>query len=362
MNIYLVGGAVRNQLLGLPVTERDYVVVGSTVEEMEQQGFRSVGKDFPVFLHPDTNEEYALARTERKISRGHTGFECNTEAVTLEEDLMRRDLTINAIAQDEGGELVDPWGGLADLESKSLRHVSDAFAEDPLRVLRVARFAALLSPKGFTIAPETRTLMQSMINAGMLDELPAERILGELDKALGTDSPAVFFEVLASINAGQTLWPEIDEHNLRLLTSFSALSADPDTRFAAIAAQLPQESVETLCKRLRVSKRRATLARHVCLHHIDWRRVADMTADQVLALLEATDAFRQPARFLELNDVLASLAQAQGIADVQYIAGRWQAGLERARSITAASVEGNITGPALGEAIRLERIRAIGAA
>ena len=212
---YLVGGAVRDRLLGLKVSERDWVVTGATEQQMIEAGFRPVGRDFPVFLHPETQEEYALARTEKKTGPGHDGFICySTPEVTLEEDLLRRDLTINAIAETADGELIDPYGGLADIEARILRHVSPAFHEDPLRVLRVARFLARFSDLSFSVAPETAAMCRNMVGAGDLNELSVERIFTEMNKALGAARPTAFFVFLEETGANRLLWPEINYQRL----------------------------------------------------------------------------------------------------------------------------------------------------
>ena len=253
MKIYLVGGAVRDRLLGLPVTERDWVVVGGTGADLEQQGFRRVGKEFPVYLHPKTGEDYALARRERKIAPGHTGFAFDTGTeVTLEEDLSRRDLTVNAMAESKDGELIDPHGGNQDLERKLLRHVSPAFREDPLRVLRVARFAARFAHLGFNVAPETRQLMREMVARGELAELTRERVWQELELALRTESPAEFLRVLRDCGALQVILPEVDRlfgvpqpakyhpeidtgvHTLMCVQAAVRLSDDPIVRYAVL--------------------------------------------------------------------------------------------------------------------------------
>ncbi len=253
MQVYLVGGAVRDQLLGLPISDRDFVVVGTTPEAMLEQGFQQVGKDFPVFLHPKTHEEYALARTERKTGAGYTGFSCySAPDVTIEDDLLRRDLTINAMAQSDSGEIIDPFNGIKDLENRLLRHVSSAFSEDPLRVLRVARFAARYFEYGFSIAPETLALMQSMAATGELSHLTAERVWAETEKALKSSSPQVYFDVLRQCGALRVLFPEIDGlfgvpapekwhpeidtgvHTLMVMKVIATLSDDIDIRFAAL--------------------------------------------------------------------------------------------------------------------------------
>ncbi|MDA0979543.1 MAG: multifunctional CCA tRNA nucleotidyl transferase/2'3'-cyclic phosphodiesterase/2'nucleotidase/phosphatase, partial [Proteobacteria bacterium] len=220
METYLVGGAVRDELLGLPVKERDFVVVGATPEQMKTAGFLQVGRDFPVFLHPETREEHALARTERKTGPGHRGFEVHASPeVTLEEDLVRRDLTINAIAKRRDGTLIDPCGGCRDIDARLLRHVSGAFTEDPLRILRIARFRARLHHLGFEVAPETLALLEDMVSQHMLEELSPDRIIGELDKALETPDPVCFFELLARIGAGDVLWPELKPADIERLNS-----------------------------------------------------------------------------------------------------------------------------------------------
>src|SRR5271165_4643821 len=257
MQVYLVGGAVRDALLALPVKERDWVVVGGTRDELLRRDFREVGRDFPVFLHPDSHEEYALARLERKVSPGYRGFavEFGPE-VTLEEDLARRDLTINAMAQASDGSLIDPYGGQRDLEARMLRHVSPAFIEDPVRILRVARFAARLAKLGFGIAPETLALMRSMVERGEADALIPERVWQETEKALGEQEPAKFFQVLRDCGALRAVIPEIDAlfgvpqpaqwhpeidtgvHTLMVLEQAASLSADAKVRFAALVHDL----------------------------------------------------------------------------------------------------------------------------
>ena len=250
MKSYLVGGAVRDWLLGRPVKERDWVVVGETPDSMKARGFQSVGRDFPVFLHPETKEEYALARTERKTAPGYRGFIVHAEPeVTLEEDLRRRDLTINAMALDTEGRLIDPYGGARDLEKRLLRHVSPAFGEDPVRILRLARFAARFAPLGFRVAAETLDLMRAMVAAGEVDALVPERVFAELAKALAEPEPGAFFEVLRACGALARLFPEIDRlfgvpqppehhpeidtgvHTLLVLAQAAKLSADPVVRF-----------------------------------------------------------------------------------------------------------------------------------
>ncbi|MCC5854386.1 MAG: tRNA nucleotidyltransferase [Idiomarina sp.] len=304
MKIYLVGGAVRDELLGIPVHERDYVVVGATPEHLVEQGFTPVGKDFPVFLHPDTNEEYALARTERKSGQGYTGFDCYAAPdVTLEEDLQRRDLTINAIAKADSGELIDPWGGLEDIQARVLRHVSPAFIEDPLRVLRVARFAARFAHLDFQIAPETLQLMQLIVASGELKTLVAERVWQELSRALHTDSPAVFFEVLHRSGA----LSELLAVTLPTVMSWSSLAQPQQqplaVRYACFTFDLQQQLqgadealLEHLQSRLRVPNHCHDLA---CILNRANQLLAQETVDaeQLVHFLQRNDAWRRPERF-----------------------------------------------------------------
>ena len=265
MQIFLVGGAVRDQLLGLPVTEKDWVVVGASADELLAQGFKAVGKDFPVFLHPHTQEEYALARQERKTAPGYAGFSFNThDTVRLEEDLLRRDLTINAMAQDDKGAIIDPYGGQQDLQARLLRHVSAAFSEDPVRILRIARFSARYHHLGFTIAPETLDLMRAMVAAREVDHLVPERVWKETARALHEPSPAVFFQVLRNCGALERLMPELDAlfgvpqrpeyhpeidtgvHSLMALTQACLLSDNTAVRFAALIHDQAKRSLQPI--------------------------------------------------------------------------------------------------------------------
>ncbi|QSX38005.1 multifunctional CCA addition/repair protein [Shewanella sedimentimangrovi] len=338
MKRFLVGGAVRDALLGLPVKDRDYMVVGATVEEMLSQGFRQVGKDFPVFLHPDTQEEYALARTERKTGSGYSGFSCHASPeVTLEEDLQRRDLTINAIAQDEQGALYDPWGGLKDIEARLLRHVSAAFVEDPLRVLRVARFAARFAPQGFKVAPETMALMTSIAASGELEALTAERVWQELERALATEAPQVFFEVLKDCGALEVLFPEIHAlfgvpqperwhpeidtgvHTLMVLAQAARLSEDKTVRFAALVHDLgkgvtPSELwpkhhghgqkglplIKRMCERLRIPNEYRDLALLVSDQHQNLHQAFELRAETLVKIFDKADLWRKPERLEQL--------------------------------------------------------------
>lgn len=344
MKIYLVGGAVRDQLLNLPVKDRDWVVVGATPETLLQQGYQQVGKDFPVFLHPDTHEEYALARTERKSGSGYTGFTCYAAPdVTLEDDLQRRDLTINAIAYSAKGEYIDPYHGIDDIHAKLLRHVSNAFSEDPLRVLRVARFAARFAPLGFTIAPETLSLMQEMTNSGELNALTAERVWKETEKALHSQAPQVYFEILHQCGALKILFPEINAlfgvpaptkwhpeidtgiHTMMVLAMASRLTDDIAVRFSALCHDLgkgvtPVENwphhhghgpagvplVEALCQRYRIPNQIRDLAKLAAKYHDHLHRIERMRPSKIIRLFDAIDAWRKPERI----DQLAIISEA----------------------------------------------------
>ncbi|MCH5048958.1 multifunctional CCA addition/repair protein [Pectobacterium aquaticum] len=350
MKIYLVGGAVRDSLLGLPVTEKDWVVVGATPENLLAQGYQQVGKDFPVFLHPISRDEYALARTERKSGKGYTGFVCHAAPdVTLEQDLLRRDLTINAIARTERGDLIDPYHGRRDLESRVLRHVSEAFSEDPLRVLRVARFAARFAHLGFQIAEETMALMQTMVHEGELAYLTPERVWKETEKALGTSSPDVYFQVLRDCGALAVLFPEIDNlygvpapakwhpeidtgiHTMMTVAMAARLSPEIDVRFATLCHDLgkgltPPELwprhhghgpagvklVEALCQRLRVPNPIRDLAKLVAEYHDLVHTVQVLQPKTLLKLFDAIDVWRKPQRLEQL--ALTSEADARGRA------------------------------------------------
>lgn len=399
MDIYLVGGAVRDRLLGLPGQDRDYVVVGATPEEMTARGYKLVGADFPVFLHPETKEEYALARTERKSGRGYKGFTVYAGPdVALEDDLKRRDLTINAMAEDAGGRLIDPFGGAADLKRGVLRHVSAAFVEDPLRVLRVARFAARF---GFGVAPETLTLMGEIVAQGEMEALVPERVWAELERALGEKRPARFFEVLREVGALARAIPELDAlfgvpqppehhpeidtgvHTLLVLEQAARLSPEPRVRFAALLHDLgkgttpPQEwpkhighaerSVElarSLCKRLRVPNDYRDLALQVARFHGHTHRVAELRDATLLDMLEALDVFRRPQRIEQF--VLACEADFRGrtgYEDRPYLqADAFRRACAAARAVDTAGIAAGRSGPEVGEAIRAARLAAIRAA
>jgi len=348
MKIYLVGGAVRDKLLGLTPKEKDWVVVGATPQQMLEKGFKQVGKDFPVFLHPKTHEEYALARTERKTGPGYKGFQFNVDdTVTLEQDLLRRDLTINAIAEDEQGNIVDPYNGTQHIKQRILRHVSDAFNEDPVRILRVARFAARFAQLDFKVAETTIALMKSMVDSGEVNALVAERVWKELESALATDTPQQFFLVLRSCGALQKLFPEIDAlfgvpqpeqhhpeidtgiHTMMVLEQAARLSRDTVTRFAALTHDLgkgttPKQQwpkhvnheengvplIESMCNRIRVPNEYRDLAILVSRYHLHCHRANELKATTLLKLLKDIDAFRKPQRFEQF--LMACEADARG--------------------------------------------------
>jgi len=348
MKIYLVGGAVRDSLLHLSGSDRDWVVVGATIEQMLAKGFKPVGKDFPVFLHPDSAEEYALARTERKSGKGYKGFTvCAAADVSLEDDLQRRDLTINAMARDDDGHIIDPWGGQRDIQLKLLRHVSPAFSEDPLRVLRVARFAARFAPMGFVVADDTQQLMRSMVDAGELEHLIAERVWREFDTALGEAQTRVFIEVLRACGALRVLLPELDAlfgvpqpatwhpeidtglHTLMVLEQACRLSPDKTVRFAALMHDLgkgttpPQEwprhlghessgaeLIKAVCRRLRVPSAYSELAVLASRYHTHCHKAQTLRANTLLALFESLDVFRRADRLEKF--LLVCEADARG--------------------------------------------------
>ena len=349
MKAYLVGGAVRDQLLGYPVKERDWVVVGAIPEELIKQGYQKVGRDFPVFLHPATREEYALARTERKMGVGYYGFSCDFNPdVTLEEDLARRDLTINAMAMDDAGQLIDPYHGQDDLHARILRHVSPAFVEDPVRVLRLARFAARYHHLGFKLADETRALMYNMVKRGELAHLVAERVWQEWQRSLEEKDPDIFITILRSCGALKIVLPELDAlfgvpntphyhpeidsgiHTLMVLRAAVALSDDPMIRFAALVHDLGKGCtpvtewpshrghetgglpvIENLCQRLRIPVDYRKFALMVSRFHLTIHRFNELCASTIVRTMEQTDAFRRPALFEKL--LLVCEADARGV-------------------------------------------------
>ena len=339
MKTFVVGGAVRDRLLGLPVQDRDHVVIGATPEQMLAQGFRPVGKDFPVFLHPKTSEEYALARTERKTAPGYRGFLFHAAPdVTLEEDLVRRDLTINAIAETEDGTLIDPFGGQHDLEARVFRHVSDAFAEDPVRILRLARFAARFAD--FTVAPETEALMRTMVLAGEVDALVPERVWQELSRGLMERAPSRMFEVLRGCGALARILPELDQlwgvpqppqhhpevdtgvHVMMVVDMAARLGASLPVRFAALMHDLGKgatppsewprhyghearsvELAEAVCHRLKIPNDCRELALMAAREHGNVQRAQELRPATIVKMLERCDAFRKPQRFVDMLQV-----------------------------------------------------------
>lgn len=362
--VYLVGGAVRDRLLGLPVRERDWVVVGATAQHLLDLGFRRVGRDFPVFLHPQTGEEYALARQERKTGTGYRGFSVDASAtITLEQDLRRRDLTINAIAESLDGEIVDPYGGRADLQAGVLRHVSPAFREDPVRVLRTARFAARFATHGFQIAEETLGLLRAMAQSGELDALVPERVWQELDAALATPRPSRFFAVLDDVGALAGIFPELADcaREHRWPVALAGLDRSVDARnapvitFACLGYATGEAAVKALCQRLRAPRSYRDGAVLLATH---WSRLQGASgAAAAFALIESLDALRRPVR---LNNLIAA-ATALDPA-VQAHARRLQKGLNAAREVTAAQLRtAGLRGVQLAEALRSARRNAFAA-
>ena len=398
MKVYLVGGAVRDALLGYPSSERDWVVVGASPRELLDRGYQQVGRDFPVFLHPETRDEYALARTERKQGHGYTGFAVHCDpAVTLEQDLLRRDLTVNAMARSAEGEIIDPYGGQRDLAARVLRHVSAAFVEDPLRVLRTARFAARYAHLGFSVAPETLALMAEIVDQGELAHLPAERIWVELERALGERDPQVFVQVLRDCGALEALLPEVAAlfgvpqteryhpeidtgiHTLMALQQAARLTPASDVRFALLVHDLgkgttPRDEwprhiaheqrglqlVERVCQRLKAPGQYRELALKVCQYHTHCHRALELRGKTLLGLLQATDALRRPERFEAF--LLACEADARGRRGLEQCdypqADYLRRALAAAREVSAAdfSAQG-LQGKALGDAIASERVR-----
>ena len=400
METYLVGGAVRDTLLGLPVVERDWVVIGATPEIMVKQGYRPVGKDFPVFLHPKSHEEYALARTERKTAPGYRGFTVHADPdVTLQQDLIRRDLTINAMAMTDDGIIIDPYGGQQDLENRVFRHISPAFAEDPVRILRLARFAARFSHLGFTLAEETNLLMQTMVSAGEVDALVPERVWAELAKALLENTPSAFFYTLRNCGALARIFPELDAlfgvpqppqhhpeidtgiHSLMCLEQAAILSPCPEVRFAALVHDLgkalsPKENLPhhyghetkglpvlaTMCNRLRVPNSYRQLATHVMQYHTHCHKAAELRASTLTDTLAAIGAFK--ANNTVDKFVLACEADAKGRTGFEQRPYP-QANLFRQATLAANAIDtssllnSGLQGPAIGEAIRQLRIKAV---
>ncbi|MBZ4040062.1 multifunctional CCA addition/repair protein [Novilysobacter selenitireducens] len=400
MEVYLVGGAVRDALLGLPPGDRDFVVVGQTQDAMEAAGFKPVGRDFPVFLHPDTGEEHALARTERKSGRGHRGFVVDADpSVTLEEDLGRRDFTINAIARREDGTLVDPFGGAGDIEARVLRHVGEAFVEDPLRVLRAARFMARFAPLGFSVAPETMALMRRMVEFGELAELTPERVWQELRRALAAPAPSAFIRTLRDCGALAVVLPEVDAlygipqraeyqpevdtgTHVELVCDMAARLAPGDdiVGFAALVHDLgkaltPSEvlpghigheragvaPLRALCERLRVPTAHRQLAEAACREHLNVHRFDQLRASTVHDLIARCDGFRRPERIDPLATVCEADARGRtGLEEREYPQGdALRASHAAACAVKSNDVAEGLSGPAIGEALRRARIQAI---
>ena len=400
MEVYLVGGAVRDEQLGLPVKERDWCVVGATPDELLSEGYRQVGKDFPVFLHPDTNEEYALARTERKTGKGYHGFEFHTSPdVSLEDDLSRRDLTINAMARDGDGNLIDPFDGSADLENRVLRHVSAAFSEDPVRILRVAKFRARFAGLGFELAGETLELMKAMVSSGEADALQPERVWQETEAALAGADPHVYFDVLRNCGALAVVFPEINAlfgvpqppewhpeidsglHTMMVLEQAAKLSEDVDVRFAALVhdlgkattrkSELPRHHghearsvklVNSLSDRLHVPRACRELGALVAEYHAHCHRAFELKPSTILKVLQKVDAFRRPERFHSF--LLACEADARGrtgfedkdYPQTDYFKRAW----EEAGKVTADQVANEeASGAEIGKEIDKLRLKAI---
>ncbi|WCE07780.1 multifunctional CCA addition/repair protein [Pseudomonas sp. JBR1] len=371
MQIYKVGGAVRDRLLGRPVTEVDWVVVGATAEALAAQGFRPVGADFPVFLHPETGEEYALARTERKSGRGYGGFTFHAAPdVTLEQDLIRRDLTVNAMAEDDEGHVIDPYGGRADLQARLLRHVSPAFAEDPLRVLRVARFAARYCTLGFQVAPETLLLMQEMVASGELDALTAERLWKEISRALLEERPDVFIRVLHDCGALAVLLPEVvarfaadrPEPGARLyatLRQTAEVQASLNVRWACLLLDVPEEQHAAISARLKVPREPAELALLLARHWPTALQARQLTPEAWFELLQGFDVLRRPARFeefLQACTCAATVRTDEGEPPLALL--RQAAEVLRGVEVQPLVAQG-FKGAALGEALKQARIDAL---
>jgi tRNA nucleotidyltransferase (CCA-adding enzyme) len=400
VEIYLVGGAVRDELLDRSVSERDWVVVGATPAELESRGYRPVGKDFPVFLHPQTGEEYALARLERKVAPGYRGFTTEfSPSVTLEQDLARRDLTINAMARDIAGNIIDPFGGRGDLDKRLLRHVSPAFVEDPVRILRVARFIARFAHLGFSVAPETLTLMRRMVDSGEADALVPERVWRELSRALDEPTPRAAIELLREVGALRVILPELDalfgvpqrpewhpevdtgEHTLLALQVAASRGASQAVRFAVLVhdlgkaltprAEWPRHhahealglpAIEALCARLRVPQEHRELGLLASRFHTHVHRGLELRTSTLLELLEHCDAFRRPARFVEFLEACECDARGRlGFAEKPYPQrARVEQAFEIARSISLTESEREgLDGAAIGERLRSKRLVAL---
>ncbi len=403
MQVYLVGGAVRDKLLGLQPTEHDWVVVGASPLDLEKQGYTCVGKDFPVFLHPKTHDEYALARTERKVAPGYSGFEFHaTPDVSLEQDLLRRDLTINAIAEDNNGKLIDPYNGLSDIKNRVLRHVSPAFSEDPVRVLRVARLAAKLAPLGFSVATDTLDLMRTLTHNGELDALVPERVWKEMERALGTAQPQKFFDVLRQCQALAVLIPEVDKlfgipqsekyhpeidtgiHTMMVLQQAAHLTQDTQVRFAALMHDLgkgttPTEQwpkhiaheargvqlVDDVCDRIRIPKAYRDIAKVVTKYHLYYHRTSELRPKTFLKVFQAVDAFRRPERLEQF--ILACEADARGrtgYENKEFLQSELLRKLFNAANAVQVKdfITPSLNGEQIGQRLMEHRIKAIGQA
>jgi len=393
LTVYLVGGAVRDELLGRDVQDRDWVVIGATPQLLLAQGYQQIGNDFPCFLHPQTKEEYALARTERKSGRGYGGFVCDfSPEITLEEDLSRRDLTINAIAKNTDGEYIDPYGGMADLRSGILRHVSAAFAEDPLRVLRVARFAARFADLGFSVHPETLTLMQSLVDAGEMAELTPERVWKEMSRALAEPRPSEFFIVLRACGALEQLLPEVDRlfcesanaenksdgvYTMAAMNTAQALYSSPVITWAVAMLylgikepctdaagehQLRATVVNDICQRFRVPSEYRELSVLVCQYYLRCDQVLTMSAEALFELINDVDGIRRPERLVLFAQACRAHACAHmSSAECEYLQSHWLMVCAQAiKSIdTQPLLAQGYRGLALAEQIRIERIKRI---
>ncbi|MDT8409295.1 MAG: multifunctional CCA addition/repair protein [Wenzhouxiangellaceae bacterium] len=400
LDVYRVGGAIRDELLGLEADEHDFVVVGASPEAMAARGFRPVGRDFPVFLHPDTHAEFALARTERKSAPGYRGFQFHTgPEVTLSDDLKRRDLTVNAIAEDRQGRLIDPFDGRRDLQARVLRHVSPAFSEDPVRLIRLARFATRFAD--FAIAPDTLALCRELVETGEVDHLVPERLWQEMARALMHDKPSRFFEVLRETGALARTLPEIDAlwgvpqvsrfhpevdtgvHVMLVIDQAAAMGAPLDVRYACLvhdlgkaltpAEHLPHhhghdqrgiEPVRTVCKRLKVPNECRDLALLVCEHHLVCHRALELRPKTVVKLLRQVDAFRKPERFEHF--LLACQADKLGRAGLvlrEYAAGQWlRQAFQTASTVSIQPLlERGLSGQQLGQALHQARVEAVAA-
>jgi tRNA nucleotidyltransferase (CCA-adding enzyme) len=362
LKIYAVGGSVRDELLGIAVKDRDYVVVGATPQQMIDAGYKAVGADFPVFLHPQTQEEYALARTERKVAPGYTGFQFHASPdVTLVEDLRRRDLTINAMAKEDDGSLIDPYGGKKDLADKLLRHVSAAFSEDPVRILRVARFAARFATLGFSVANETMALMRTMVESGEVDHLVAERVWQELARGLMEATPSAMFAVLRDCGALERIMPEAEsgkESTKNSATQAIDFAANQHlnlvVRFAVFAHNLGEADMRTLCERLRVPLDCRDLAITVVRWHSDVETARELNAEQLLSLLDGTDALRRPERFHDFLDACRCLQRDHAEARQFLITA-----LTQLQSLNQGAIAAKVAVVDIPKAIRAAKLAAL---